>query len=122
MHELSVCLSLLQQVEQIASERSATRVTRITLNVGPLSGVEPDLLRHAYPLATAGTVAADAELVIETSDVVVRCSQCESETTVAANRLLCGSCGDFRTRVIAGDELTLMRVELDRAAASLESV
>ncbi len=122
MHELSVCLSLMQQVEQIASERNATRVTRITLHVGPLSGVEPDLLRHAYPLATAGTVAADAELVIETSDVVVRCSQCESETTVAANRLLCGSCGDFRTRVIAGDELTLMRVELDRAAASLESV
>ena len=113
MHELSVCLSLLQQVEQISRERNATSVTRIVLSVGPLSGVEPDLLRHAYPLAVAGTVAADAALVIESADVVVRCSQCDSETTVAPNRLLCGGCGDYRTRVISGDELTLMSVELD---------
>ena len=119
MHELSVCLSLMQQVEEIAHEHDATRVHRITLSIGPLSGVEPDLLQHAYPLATAGTVAEDAELVIEIPDVVVRCSQCDSETTVTANKLLCGSCGDFQTRVISGDELTLMRVELDRAAASI---
>jgi len=113
MHELSVCLSLMKQVESIARERNAEKVIKITLNIGPLSGVEPELLRHAYPLATAGTIAADAELVMETADIVVRCSQCDSETTVTPNKLLCGSCGDFRTRVISGDELTLMRVELD---------
>ena len=113
MHELSVCLSLMKQVESIARERNAEKVIKITLNIGPLSGVEPELLRHAYPLATAGTIAADAELVMETADIVVRCSQCDSETTVTPNKLLCGSCGDCRTRVISGDELTLMRVELD---------
>ena len=122
MHELSVCLGLMQQVESIARERDATRVTRIVLNVGPLSGVEPDLLQHAYPLATAGSIAEEAELVIESSNVVVRCTQCESETTVATNRLLCAACGDFRTRVIAGDELTLMRVELERSATTREPV
>jgi len=116
MHELSICLSLLQQVEQIARERGAVQVVGITLSIGPLSGVEPELLRHAYPLAAAGTVAEDAELIVEIADVVVRCSQCDTETTVVPNKLLCGSCGDFRTRVIAGDELTLMRVELDRQA------
>lgn len=113
MHELSVCLSLMQQVERIARERNAEKVTKITLNIGPLSGVEPDLLRNAYPLAAAGTVAEDAELVMEIADIVVQCSQCDSETTVMPNKLVCGSCGDFRTRVTSGDELTLMRVELD---------
>jgi len=103
----------MKQVESIARERNAEKVIKITLNIGPLSGVEPELLRHAYPLATAGTIAADAELVMETADIVVQCSQCNSETTVTPNKLLCGSCGDFRTRVISGDELTLMRVELD---------
>lgn len=118
MHELSVCLSLMQQVESIARERNAQKVTRITLNIGPLSGVEPELLRHAYPLASAGTVAADAELIMHSADIVVRCSQCDSETTVAPNKLLCGSCGDFRTRVVSGDELTLLRVELEHTAES----
>jgi hydrogenase nickel incorporation protein HypA/HybF len=121
MHELSVCLSLMQQVEAIAEQQNAARVTRITLSIGPLSGVEPDLLQHAYPLATAGTVAEGAELIIETADVVVRCSQCQRESNVAANKLLCGSCGDFRTQVVSGDELTLLRVELDRPVESTGS-
>lgn len=114
MHELSVCLSLMQQVEGIARERDAEKVARITLSIGPLSGVEPDLLQHAYPVAAAGTVAEDAELILQSSDVVVRCSQCDTETTVTPNKLLCGSCGDFRTRVVSGDELILMSVELNR--------
>jgi len=118
MHELSVCLSLMQQVENIARERDASRVTKIVLAIGPLSGVEAELLRHAYPMAAAGSIAENAELVMETSAIVVRCSQCDVETTVAPNKLLCGSCGDFRTRVVSGDELTLMRVELDRSTDS----
>jgi hydrogenase nickel incorporation protein HypA/HybF len=113
MHELSVCLSLMQQLESIARERGADRVTKIVLDIGPLSGVEAGLLRNAYPLAAAGTVAENAELVVQNAAIVVRCSQCDKETTVSANKLLCGSCGDFRTRVIAGDELTLLRVELE---------
>ena len=117
MHELSVCLSLMEQVEQIARENGASSVTRIILRVGPLSGVESELLRHAYPMATAGTVAANAELVMESADVVVRCGQCHSETTVVPNKLVCGACGDYRTQVISGDELTLMSVELDTPGA-----
>jgi hydrogenase nickel incorporation protein HypA/HybF len=115
MHELSVCLSLMQQVEQIAAEKNARRVTKIVLSIGPLSGVEPELLRHAYPMAAAATVAAEAELVMESADIVVRCSQCNAESMATANRLLCTACGDYRTRVISGDELTLMSVELDTA-------
>lgn len=120
MHELSVCLSLMQQVEDIVRNHEASRVTRITLDIGPLSGVEPELLRNAYPLAAAGTYAEDAELVLQKADVVVRCSQCECETTVVPNKLVCGSCGDFRTRVVSGDELTLLRVELDSIVDSAD--
>ncbi|MDH3532602.1 MAG: hydrogenase maturation nickel metallochaperone HypA [Gammaproteobacteria bacterium] len=113
MHELSVCNALISEVEQIARQKNAAVVTRIVLKVGPLSGIEPQLLLQAYPLAAAGTVAVDADLVIETADVVVHCSQCGKESRAAANRLLCAACGDFRTRVISGDEMILQRLELD---------
>ncbi|WP_295404744.1 hydrogenase maturation nickel metallochaperone HypA [uncultured Thiocystis sp.] len=112
MHELSLCQSLLDQVEQIAREHGATRVDRILLKVGPLSGVEGALLQHAYPLAAAGTIAAQAELVIEPSQIRVRCRQCEAETDATPNRLLCGACGSFETRLISGDELLLANLEL----------
>ncbi|MBT8087992.1 MAG: hydrogenase maturation nickel metallochaperone HypA [Gammaproteobacteria bacterium] len=113
MHEMSVCISLLQQVEKIAAEHEASGVAKILLKIGPLSGVEAELLRRAYPIAVAGTVAENAELVIEASEVVVRCSQCDHTSNVPSNRLVCGECGDFRTQVVSGDEMILQSVELD---------
>ena len=89
-------------------------LSSLFIKVGPLSGVEPELLRHAYPLAAIGTVAENAELIIESGDVIVSCTQCGAESVVKPNRLLCKACGDFRTRLISGDEMTLERVELTR--------
>ena len=112
MHELSICQSLLDQVERIAQDHRATRVERILLRVGPLSGVEPALLRNAYPLAAAGTIAESADLVIEPAPVRVHCNDCGAETDAAPNRLLCGACGGWQTRLISGDELLLANLEL----------
>ncbi len=112
MHELSVCLSLLDQVETIAHEHRATRVDRIVLRIGPLSGVEAPLLMSAYPLAVAGTIAEQAVLEIETSSVRVSCNACGAESEVPPNRLLCGQCGGFKTRLISGDEMLLARIEM----------
>ena len=113
MHELSICLSILDQVRSIAAERNADRVQRIELRIGPLSGVEADLLRSAWPMASAGTIAVDADLLIDEAEIVVRCETCNAETPAIANRLVCGKCGDFRTTVISGDEMILQRVELE---------
>lgn len=111
MHELSVCTALLEQVERIARAQNAMAVSAIVLRLGPLSGVEAELLQRAYPLAAAGTLAEQATLTIDPSEVVVRCSQCGAESAVPANRLLCRDCGDFRTRLVSGDEMILQRVE-----------
>jgi hydrogenase nickel incorporation protein HypA/HybF len=112
MHELSVCLSIIDQVRSIAAERNADSVERIELKIGPLSGVEADLLRNAWPMASAGTIAVDADLLIDEADIVVRCGTCDAETAAQANRLVCGACGDFRTTVVSGDEMILQRIEL----------
>ena len=113
MHELSVCLALLREVERIAGENNAGRVTRIVVTVGPLSGVEADLLRNAYPLAVAGTIAEDAEFQIDVAAIVVKCTQCGAESSAKPNRLLCGECGDYRTKLVSGDEMVLQSLELD---------
>lgn len=114
MHELAVCQSLMTQVEQIAQRENAASVTRILLSVGPLSGVEPQLLADAFPIAAAGSVAAGAKLDIESPAIRVSCATCGAESDASVNRLLCGSCGDFRTRLISGDEMLLMSLELER--------
>jgi hydrogenase nickel incorporation protein HypA/HybF len=112
MHELSVCQGLISQVTRIVEENEATAVERIVVQIGPLSGVEAPLLEQAYSLARAGTVAEGAELVTESMPVRVACQSCGAETDAQANRLVCGACGDYRTRLVSGDELILASVEL----------
>jgi hydrogenase nickel incorporation protein HypA/HybF len=46
--------------------------------------------------------------------VRVRCEQCGAESEASPNRLLCGACGDYHTRLLSGDELLLVSVELER--------
>lgn len=112
MHELSVCQALLAQVAEIAADRGAGSVARIDVEVGPLCGVEPILLSNAFAVARCGGCAADALLSIETTAVMIRCLTCGAGSEVAPNRLVCGACGGYRTRVVGGDELRLRRVEL----------
>jgi hydrogenase nickel incorporation protein HypA/HybF len=112
VHELSVCQALIGQVETVARERGATVVKSVLVRLGPLSGVEAMLLEQAYPLASAGTLAEASRLLIEPAPVRVKCETCGAETEAQSNRLLCAACGDYHTRLLSGDELMLMSVEL----------
>ncbi len=112
MHELSICQALLDEVSAIAARQGAVRVMRITLEVGPLSGVEPALLASAFAVARAGSCASDAELLIEATSIEIRCLGCGSRSQTKPNRLICAACGGYRTQITAGEELRLRRVEL----------
>lgn len=119
MHELSICQALIAQVEAVAaSHRSAVR--RVCLGIGPLAGVEPQLLKDAYPLVCAGTVAEGSQLDIQETAIRVRCRGCGAETAATANRLVCGACGDWHTDLLAGDEMLLLRVELETPNDAME--
>jgi len=121
MHELAICQSVLRQVLAVAAERNAWHVGRITLQIGPLAGVEPSLVRQAFPLVAAGTPCEHAILEIEPLLVQVRCQLCAATSEVPPNRLLCGDCATWRVDLISGDELLLARVELlDAAEAGVD--
>lgn len=113
MHELAICQALMSQLEGIAAERNASSVTTVVVGMGPLSGVEAQLLKNAYPIASAGTVADHAKLIVEELPVRVKCSQCGAESDATPNKLICRKCGDWQTSLISGDELMLMSVELE---------
>lgn len=118
MHELAVCNSLMSQVRATARQHGASSVGRITVRIGPLSGVEPDLLRHAFPIARGGAYTEEAELIIETTMIRIRCRVCGNENAAAANRMLCAACGAYNVAVCSGDELLLASIELHGISGS----
>lgn len=112
MHEMSICQALMDQVERIAAEQGASRVDSIVLSIGPLSGVEPDLLIRAYEVARLKTIAESANLEIETGQIMVECRSCGASGEAQVNHLLCPSCGDWQVNLIQGDEMLLLRLEV----------
>ena len=65
MHELSLAGELVVQVGALAQREGATRVVRIELALGDLSGVDREALGFVFPLAAAGSVAEGAALAVQ---------------------------------------------------------
>ena len=118
MHEMSICQGLMRQVEQIARDTRARQVDSIVLSIGPLAGIEPQLLKQAFTVARMGTVAEKAELEIRTGPIVVECRSCGASGEAEVNRLLCPSCGDWQVNLTQGDELLLLRLEVSDVSKS----
>ncbi|MFN4259123.1 MAG: hydrogenase maturation nickel metallochaperone HypA [Gemmataceae bacterium] len=68
MHEMSLLQGLLRQIETLARQNGAERVTVVRLKLGPLAHIEPDHLRHHFIAAARGTLAESARLDIETTE------------------------------------------------------
>ena len=116
VHELSICQALIEQVEAVARKEGAVQVVQVRIGIGPLSGVEPQLLEQAFQLARAGSIAATASLLIDHLPIRVSCRGCGQETAAEVTNLACGNCGNWHTTLVSGDEMLLLQVELVREA------
>lgn len=113
VHELAVCQELVEQATGVARRHGAVSLQGVWVRIGPLSGVEGELLQRAWPFACAGTLAEGAALHVEAAPVEVVCRGCGAHSEARANRLVCGVCGDWQTDLASGDEMLLTRVEMD---------
>jgi hydrogenase nickel incorporation protein HypA/HybF len=113
MHEYSIVQALMTQVEMQAAKVEATRVARIQLKIGELSGVEVDLLRTAFETFRDRSICAEAELDIEITPARWDCPNCQ-ELFEAGARLQCSECGQPAS-LTSGDEIVLQRIEMEAA-------
>ncbi|AII14809.1 hydrogenase nickel insertion protein HypA [Campylobacter iguaniorum] len=113
MHELAIVQDLFKLCETNAMKNNATNITRVEIQVGRLSGVEPHYLESAFDAFKQGTICNDAKLIINTQDIVVKCDECGFEGVLMENNFLCPTCGSNNLQVTAGEDLFLMRLEME---------
>ncbi|MGW7363471.1 hydrogenase maturation nickel metallochaperone HypA [Streptomyces sp. NPDC054841] len=114
MHEMSIALAVVDQVEEAARAHGATAVRTVRLQVGELAGVVPDALTFSFELACAGTVLEGAELVAESVPGRARCEPCGDDWAVGMPpRLCCPACGRATAELVSGRELRITGVEWD---------
>jgi hydrogenase nickel incorporation protein HypA/HybF len=112
MHEASIVEAVLERAAQETRKAGATRIERIRLRVGILSGVVPDALRFAFDALRQGTPAADATLEIETVSACFRCLDCGTVSTRDTFEFTCDACGGTLVLDGGGCELELAQLEV----------
>ncbi|MEU1277982.1 hydrogenase maturation nickel metallochaperone HypA [Streptomyces sp. NPDC005805] len=111
MHEMSLALAVVDQVEEAARERGAGSVASVRLSVGELAGVVPQALAFCFELACAGTLLEGAELTAETVPARAHCVPCDREWAVGMPPdLCCPGCGTPAQDLLSGRELRIAEV------------
>ena len=110
MHELGICDALLKMVRNIAEEEALEEISRITVEVGSLSGVVPAYMSDCWEAVTDGTELQDVEFVVEELEGTACCLDCGEEFPADANRLRCPNCGGEKLAPLTGRDLTLKEI------------
>jgi hydrogenase nickel incorporation protein HypA/HybF len=107
MHELGICRNIVAIVSEAAKGRP---VTRVTLEIGQLSGVVPDALRFAFEAVTLDTVLQGAVLEVIGIPGRAQCADCGANFALTALHAAC-ICGSHRLTRLAGQELNIKTME-----------
>ena len=113
MHEMSLCESIVQIIEEQARVQNFERVRRVVLRVGELAAVDPQALRFCFGAVAAGGVARDAQLDIRNIPGVVWCMDCAAQVRVSRRHEACPGCGGHQTVLQGGDDLRIQELEVD---------
>ena len=118
MRETVICRQILDKVQGLAIQHRASRVKRIRISVGPLSGIDTDNLLAEFPLLRRGTLAEHAELVIQNSPIRVYCQACGEISQITPARIRCRVCDSERIDVLSGDDMRIKGVDFVTARKS----
>lgn len=108
MHEVSLVRSLLEQVDRIVTSQGGRAAVEVRVEIGPLSGVEPLLVKEAF-----AQLAGDGTLIIDEVPLIARCHSCHVEFELESFRFVCPHCDNRETSVVRGDAFRLMSVTVD---------
>lgn len=113
MHEYSIVQALLNQCEDIAAQHSAAKITKVITKIGVMSGVETHLLQVAFDTFKEKTICDGAEFVMHVQKLKLHCDACGTEFEIDEHRYQCQACQSLEVRVIDGEEMYLMSLEME---------
>ena len=113
MHEYSVVQALLNQCEEHAKQNGATKVTKVICKIGVMSGIEVHLLQVAFDTFKEGTMCSEALLVLNTQKLKLKCKDCGHVFEVDEVRYFCIKCESLRVKVVDGEDMYLMSLEMN---------
>ena len=115
MHELAITNTILDAVLRHARREKAHRVHSVTLEISELSDLKSLWLQRYFSELAAGTVAAGAELRVESVAPEFRCNSCGEDFAVSlqlADEISCSRCGSSDCSLVHTPAYVLEAIEV----------
>lgn len=113
MHEMSLAEGVLQLIEDSARRDHFAKVSVVWLEIGQLSGVEPEAMVFCFDAVTRGSVAAGARLEIIALPGTGWCMACAKTVPMTEVFGDCPQCGGYQLQVTGGTEMRVKELEVE---------
>ena len=113
MHEVSIIQNVVKIVSDKAIENNFSKVDKVSLKIGGLSGAMPESLNFAFNSLIIGTMLEGSTLEIEKVSAVAECADCKKVFPIDHFNKLCPCCNKFCSSIISGYELYVNTIEGD---------
>lgn len=112
MHEMSIAEGIFNIAMNLANENQCTKINRITLKIGEMSGVEVEALNLSFEVLTRQTIAEDSELIINKVPIVGECNKCHKEFQIEHYNFFCPECEGILI-LKSGRELQVESIDME---------
>ncbi len=113
MHELSITESILSIALEKAEEAKATRISRINLVIGGLSGVVDECMEFYFEFLSKDTIAAQATLSFHHPPTQLRCKNCKTIFSPDNHNWTCPNCQKQEVEIVSGRDLYIESIEVE---------
>jgi hydrogenase nickel incorporation protein HypA/HybF len=121
LHEFSFAYNIFKIAEATAIKHNAKKITEVFLEIGELTLIVPELLKRSFEMATTGSIAEGAELVIEILPGKIKCRECGKSSSVTLSEeshltglqlFQCKHCQSKNTEIIDGKKANIKNVKI----------
>ncbi len=113
MHEMSLAESVLQAMQDAARQQHFHKVLSVRLEIGALSGVEPEAMRFCFDAVVRDSLAEGALLEILTLPGTGWCMACAKTVPMREVFGECPECGSVQMQVTGGTEMRIKDLEVE---------
>ena len=112
MHELGIVFHIIRTVEDVAKQNDVSRIRRVTLQLGEVSGVVESYLQDCWKWAAAKSeILPGAVLAVEAIPAVTLCEDCGQHYHTVQYVRICPRCRSEHTHLVQGNEMMIKEVE-----------
>jgi len=112
MHELSLVMSVIKTISNLCEQNNWKNVLRVTVKIGHLRQMEPEIFAFAFSSATVGTILEGSEISIIEMPIIFKCHDCNKNSDTEDFKFVCPNCGSLDVDLLSGMEFIIESIEI----------